>query len=111
MKINEKAKKLLLGYREIKEYHENGQISAHYFCDENNSMYGERRRWYKNGCLYVHCWHYHNVVEGEYKIWDNTGILLDHCWFVRGEKTEIPKDVKLKEGYILASDGKYYEDK
>ena len=44
-------------------------------------------------------------------MWHSDGKRWIHTWHENSVTTKFPKDVELKEGYILGGDGKYYEDK
>ena len=70
---------------------------------------GEWKRWRPDGPLYVHDWKKNGLLTGEYKTWSD-GIPDIHRWFKNGRVTDFPKDVKLKDGYILGGDGRYYKD-
>ena len=71
---------------------------------------GEFKQWYKNGQLKTHGWWKNGKLEGEETKWNPSGSLYTHSWFSEYQCRIFPKDVKLKKGYILGGDGKYYKD-
>ena len=72
---------------------------------------GEYKGWSPSRYLQVHCWCKNGNREGEYKFWLPEVRAADqHLWFIKDKEVEFPKDVKLKSGYILGGDGKYYKD-
>ena len=71
---------------------------------------GEFKLWHPNDQLWLHFWDKENRHEGEYKFWKKDGETYDHRWYENGESMQFPKDVKIKEGYLLGGDGKYYKD-
>ena len=109
MVVNELAKKLLLGYELQKNYYENGQIKTSIWF-RNKHFDGEVKVWYSNGKLEHHSWFKEGRAMGEYKSWGKSGKIDDHHWMENDLPRDFPKDVKIKEGYILGGDGKYYKD-
>ena len=109
MKINELAKKLLLGYREHKEYYSNGQIRLWYW-EVNNLLEGEYRTWFNNGKISQHTWYRNGLADGELKHWNHFGELTLQCWYDQGKPKKILENTALKGGHILAGNGKYYKD-
>ena len=71
---------------------------------------GEYKKWYENGQLKEHLWLKNSLSNGERKEWYSDGKILNHYWADGGEAFSIPKNKKLKDGYILGGDGKYYKD-
>ena len=128
------AKRLLLGFEEVKKFYVNGQLMNHYwhrkgliegasisyhlngvvaskFWYKNGLMEGECKIWHDNGRLNIHSsFQKDNITGGEYKEWDQTGKLKSHCWYKDGYITNFPKEIKLKKGYIFGGDGNYYAD-
>ena len=79
-----------------------------YFSGDKNN--GEHKEWHRTVKLFKHCWYKNGNLEGEYKVWFSDGELDQHCWFEKGKNISFPKNIKLKPGYILGGDGKYYKD-
>ena len=77
---------------------------------KDNRLDGESRYWYPNGQLWMHCFSKDNNLNGECKVWYKNGRLHDQGWFKDNFIVAFPKNIKLKKGYILGGDGRYYKD-
>ena len=79
------SRKLSNGLTEVKEFHSNDQICAHYFLDENGKKHGEYKSWWSNGTLCIHRYFENDKRRGEYKQWLANGTLLKHCYIKNGK--------------------------
>lgn len=66
--------------------------------------------WHENGKLYNNGFFKDGKEDGEHKNYYSDGSIANHFWYNMGFEIMFPKDKKLKNGYILGSDGKYYKD-
>ena len=79
---------------------------------------GELKRWAYMFSFKTHCFFKDDLFDGEFKDMTLNGEIISHYWY-NGGKNEIDflknpelKEVyKLKEGFVLGSDGEYYPDK
>ena len=71
---------------------------------------GEYKEWWDSLKLWIHSWYRKGSMSGEMKKWASNGELMESDWIEDGQVAKLPKNVKLKEGYMLGGDGKYYKD-
>jgi antitoxin component YwqK of YwqJK toxin-antitoxin module len=111
------AKKLLL-LKEVKTYNPYGiEETTHYWSDCKGRVEGEYKSWSKDKSLIIHHWCEKNCLEGEFKSWYDNGKQWTHHWFKKDKSVanflkypELKEKYKLKDGYLLGGDGKYYPD-
>ena len=75
-------------YEEIKEHHESGQLSFHYFEDENGDECGEYRSYYEDGKLHWHNFYRRDREYGGIMMFDDDGTLC-HYYLMDGKGKEI----------------------
>ena len=66
-------------YKEVKKHYESGELSCHFFEDENGNAYGEYRRYHENGNLMSHSIRCNDRIYGDMKLFTDDGTLRHHC--------------------------------
>ena len=95
LKLDRIERKLDNGLIEVKILFDTGQLSFHYFLDENGLRHGEYKSWYRDGTLGEHCYYEHGERHGEFKWWYDDGTLGEHCHYVNSLKHgELIKEYK-----------------
>lgn len=104
------------------ELHPNGSLFIHCFY-KNGKRHGEFTSFHENTTdINIHCFYVDGKIEGEYKdYWESIHnainnipkMLMVHAWYINNkfvENLKNPSTHKIKKGYILGADGKYYKD-
>ena len=66
LKSNRLKRKLDNGLTEVKVLFNNGQLSFHYFKDENGERHGEFKSWYSDGTLVEHYFYENGEIIKNY---------------------------------------------